>query len=67
MIVPAMSRDDDPVVMAWLRSQAAKGALIVGVCAGAKVVAESSLLDGKWATTHWLYLRRVAHEASKRP
>jgi hypothetical protein len=25
VIVPAMSRDDDPVVMEWLRSQAAKG------------------------------------------
>ena len=53
VIVPAMSRDDDPVVMEWLRSQAAKGALIVGVCAGAKVVAEAGLLDGKRATTHW--------------
>jgi transcriptional regulator GlxA family with amidase domain len=59
VIVPAMSRDDDPVVMAWLRSQAAKGALIVGVCAGAKVVAEAGLLDGKRATTHWYYLKEL--------
>jgi putative intracellular protease/amidase len=29
VIVPAMSRDDDPMVMEWLRSQAARGALIV--------------------------------------
>ena len=27
VIVPAMSRDDDPAVLAWLRSQAAKGAM----------------------------------------
>lgn len=59
VIVPAMSRDDDPVVMEWLRTQAAKGALILGVCAGAKVVAEAGLLDGKRATTHWYYLHEL--------
>lgn len=56
VIVPAMSRDDDPTALAWIRSQAEKGALIVGVCAGAKVVAAAGLLDGKRATTHWYYL-----------
>ena len=59
VIVPAMSRDDDPVVLKWLKSQAGKGALIVGVCAGAKVVAEAGLLDGKRATTHWYYLEEL--------
>lgn len=56
VIVPAMSRDDDPVAIAWLRSQAEKGATIIGICAGAKVVAAAGLLDGKRATTHWYYL-----------
>ncbi len=56
VIVPAMSRDNDPVVLAWLKSQAANGATIIGVCAGAKVVAAARLLDGKRATTHWYYL-----------
>ena len=55
VIVPAMSRDDDPIVLTWLRAQADKGALIIGVCAGAKVVATAGLLDGKRATTHWYY------------
>jgi transcriptional regulator GlxA family with amidase domain len=55
VIVPAMSRDDDPEVMTWLRSQAAKGAMIIGICAGAKVVGAAGLLDGKRATTHWYY------------
>ena len=59
VIVPAMSRDDDPVVLAWLRNQAAKGARIIGVCAGAKVVAAAGLLDGHRATTHWYYLREL--------
>jgi len=53
VIVPAMSRDDDPAVMAWLKAQSAKGATVVGVCVGAKVVAAAGLLDGHRATTHW--------------
>jgi putative intracellular protease/amidase len=55
VIVPAMSRDDDPAAIAWLRSQAEKGATIIGICAGAKVVGAAGLLDGKRATTHWYY------------
>ena len=47
VIVPAMSRDDDPAVLQWIRSQATKGAIIIGVCAGAKVVSQAGLLDGK--------------------
>jgi putative intracellular protease/amidase len=56
VVVPAMSRDDDPAVLQWIRNQAAKGAIVVGVCAGAKVVGAAGLLDGKAATTHWYYL-----------
>src|SRR5262245_6331253 len=59
VMVPAMSRDDDPAVLAWLRQQAAKGATIVGVCAGAKIVGEAGLLDGKRATTHWYYVEEL--------
>jgi putative intracellular protease/amidase len=59
VIVPAMSRDDDPAVLQWIRNQAATGAIIVGICAGAKVVAATGLLDGKAATTHWYYLKEV--------
>lgn len=59
VIVPAMSRDDDPLVMAWLQRQAAKGAVVIGVCAGAKVVAAAGLLEGKRATTHWYYLKEL--------
>ncbi len=42
-----------------LRSQAAKGATIIGVCAGAKVVGEAGLLDGKRATTHWYFVEEL--------
>jgi transcriptional regulator GlxA family with amidase domain len=51
-----MSRDDDPQVLDWIRAQASKGARIIGVCAGAKVVAAAGLLDGMRATTHWYYV-----------
>jgi putative intracellular protease/amidase len=59
VLVPAMSHDDDPVALAWIREQAAKGAIVIGVCAGAKVVGEAGLLDGRRATTHWYYLREL--------
>jgi putative intracellular protease/amidase len=57
VIVPAMHRDDDPLALQWIRDQAGKGAIIIGVCAGAKVVAETGLLDRRRATTHWYYLK----------
>ncbi|MGD9804941.1 MAG: DJ-1/PfpI family protein [Hyphomicrobiaceae bacterium] len=56
VIVPAMSRDDDPTALEWIKSQSAKGAIVIGVCAGAKVVAAAGLLAGRRATTHWYYL-----------
>jgi putative intracellular protease/amidase len=62
VIVPAMSRDDDPAALQWIRSQAAKGATIVGVCAGVKVVAATGLLDGRRATTHWYYLKELLNK-----
>lgn len=65
VIVPAMSRDDDPAALEWLRRQASLGATIVGVCVGATVVGEAGLLDGKRATTHWYYVDQLleAHPA----
>jgi len=59
VIVPAMSRDDDAAALAWIRAQAANGATIIGVCAGAMVVAEAGLLDGRRGTTHWYYAKRL--------
>jgi putative intracellular protease/amidase len=59
VIVPAMSRDDDPAVLQWIKSQAARGAIVIGVCAGAMVVANTGLLDGKRATTHGSYVREL--------
>ncbi|HWR14092.1 MAG TPA: DJ-1/PfpI family protein [Terriglobales bacterium] len=65
VIVPAMSRDDDPTALSWIKSQAAKGAIVIGVCAGAKVVGAAGLLDDKHATTHWYYLRELRRNNPK--
>jgi putative intracellular protease/amidase len=56
VIVPAMTRDDDPTVLRWIRAQAEKGAIVIGVCVGATIVGKAGLLDGKRATTHWYSL-----------
>jgi len=52
---PAMTRDVAPAVLAWLRDQSRKGARIIGICAGAKVLGAAGLIDGRRATTHWYY------------
>jgi transcriptional regulator GlxA family with amidase domain len=59
VIVPAMSRDDDPAALQWIRNQSARGAIVVGVCVGAKVVGEAGLLHGKRATTHWYSVKEL--------
>ncbi|HRO62008.1 MAG TPA: DJ-1/PfpI family protein [Burkholderiaceae bacterium] len=58
VIVPAMSRDDDPELLAWLRRQVDAGARIIGVCVGARVLGQAGLLDGRRFTGHW-YDRRT--------
>ncbi|HMI82895.1 MAG TPA: DJ-1/PfpI family protein [Polyangiaceae bacterium] len=59
VIVPAMSRDDDPAVLQWIKSQAAKGAIVIGVCVGAKIVGQAGMLDGKRATSHWYSVKEL--------
>ena len=67
VIVPAMEPDDDPAALEWIRGQATKGAIVIGVCAGAKVVGNAGLLDRKRATTHWFLPRRTAGRESRGP
>lgn len=59
VIVPAMNRDDDPTALQFIKDQSAKGALIIGVCFGAKVVAAAGLLDNRRGTAHWFALKEV--------
>lgn len=56
VVVPSW-RDDarpaPPQLLRELRAAHRRGALIVGLCLGAFVLAEAGLLDGRPATTHW--------------
>lgn len=40
-------------LLPWLRRWHERGALIAGICTGVAFLAESGLLDGRRATTHW--------------
>jgi putative intracellular protease/amidase len=62
VIVPAMEPDNDPAALQWIRSQAAKGATVIGVCIGAKVVAAAGLLDDKRGTAHWYVLKDLREQ-----
>lgn len=53
IIVPAVVKSADPVLLAWIAAQAAKGATIVSICDGAIVVANAGLMKGRTATAHW--------------
>nr|WP_010132865.1 helix-turn-helix domain-containing protein [Microbulbifer agarilyticus] len=57
---PALKRNT--ALLAWLRDQAAKGAVISAVGTGVCFLAEAGLLDDKPATTHWHYFERFASD-----
>ncbi|MEZ1317449.1 GlxA family transcriptional regulator [Pseudomonas fluorescens] len=47
-------------LLGWIREQHARGATIGGVCVGSILMAESGLLDGRSATTHWTSAKAFA-------
>jgi transcriptional regulator GlxA family with amidase domain len=60
VIVPAMMQTDKekvqpspPQLAEWLRQQHIQGACLSSVCAGSFLLAQTGLLDGRNATTHW--------------
>ena len=67
VIVPAMSRDDDPAVLQWIKSQAAKGAIIIGVCAGAKVVGRCRAARRQAGDDPLVLSQGAARQASRDP
>jgi transcriptional regulator GlxA family with amidase domain len=44
-----------PAVVAWLKRKYAEGAELYSACSGSILLAETGLLDGRAATSHWGY------------
>ena len=62
VIVPAVHDDADPRLLSWVRSQARKGAVIIGICDGVWVLARAGLLDGHVAVSHWYSRAALARD-----
>jgi len=62
IVIPGWRAIDAPVppsLIAALGNAHAKGARLVSLCSGVRVVAATGLLDGRRATTHWRYVDAV--------
>jgi transcriptional regulator GlxA family with amidase domain len=48
-----------PECVEWLRAQHAAGAVVAAVCGGVFLLADSGLLAGRRATTHWMFAEEL--------
>lgn len=61
LVVPTMAVEEGwqtgrhPELVAWMRRMHASGAMLCSACTGLALLAETGLLDGRQATTHWAF------------
>ena len=60
LVVPYFLDANSPVLMDWIRDQAALGAPLVSLSDGARTLAAAGLLDGQRATTHFWSMSSMA-------
>lgn len=62
--IPAapIDAESDERVLEVIRRAHARGAWVLSVCSAAFTLARSGILDGKRATTHWMYADRLARD-----
>ena len=67
IVIPARSFPGDPPVevLEALRDADARGARLLSMCTGAFVLAAAGVLDGKRATTHWMWADELARSFPK--
>jgi transcriptional regulator GlxA family with amidase domain len=65
--LPAMPRNEPvpPEVIDAIQQANARGARLLSVCAGAFILGEAGLLDGRRCTTHWRYAEELADRFPK--